>query len=105
MAPGEHLPAGAGEQPRYGNGQFAPCPLARRADRIHDLGHDALSAARTRPDRLAAATDYARSATKTAGRAGMTHAVTEAALDRVTDDLVAVADRLITAMRTWRPPS
>lgn len=101
-APGERLPNAAGQQ-RYANGRYAPYPLARRALRISDLGHDAVTAAHTRRDRLAAACDYSRSATKTAGEAGMSHAASETDLDRVTADLVAVTDRLVAAMCTWRP--
>lgn len=104
-APGERWTAGPGERQRYGNGRYAPNPLAARADRIHDLGHDGLAAARTRLDRLAAAVDYLRSAVKAGARAGVTHAQTELALDRITADLMAAGDRHVDVLRAWRAAS
>ena len=103
--PGERFTAPDDDRLRYGNGQFAPGPLAGRAERVRDAGHAGIAAARTRLDRAAAALDYLRSAVKAGEKAGFTHTPTESAIDRITADLRAAGDRHTDAMRGWRAAS
>ena len=102
-APGQRLPAAAGERSRYANGQYAPGPLAGRAERIHRLGHARHNAAQTLRDRLPAAVDYARSAITAADEWGVSAPAAVTDLHRVIADLMRVGDTVTAAMRTWSP--
>ena len=103
--PGARLPGERGDRPRYVNGQYAPGPLAERADHVSAVGHARHGAAQNRLDQLAAAVDYLRSAIKAGERAGFKHGPTEIAVDRATADLMAAGDRHTAAMRTWSAES
>lgn len=81
-------------------------PLRPRGRRTRDAKRAAYLHAPDRRARLAVATDYARSVTKTAEQWGMVTDPTPevaAAIEAATDALMAAGDALTRAMHTWSP--
>jgi len=78
-------------------------PLRARGADLRRRSHRHHADADTPRKELAALTDYVRSALATAGRTGMQHPASAAAVRAAIRALLEAGDTLTAAMHTWRP--